>query len=243
MKIVAIIQARTGSTRFFNKTFVQLSERPLIWHVVNRLKYSNEINEIVLATTTEQRDDSLQKWSIEENISLFRGSEDDVLSRFYEAAKLYNADIIVRITADDPFKDPEIIDDVIKLLKEKNLDFSSNNYPASFPEGLDTEVFTFAALEEAHLNANDSFDREHVTQYFYRNPTKFKQENYSNIKDISHLRWTLDTEKDYEMVKIIYNHLYKDGLIFKMKDILELLEKYPEISEINKSVKRSDMYS
>jgi spore coat polysaccharide biosynthesis protein SpsF len=128
------------------------------------------------------------------------------------------------------------------LLNEE-LDFAYNNNPPSFPEGLDTEVFTFNALEQAYLNAKDAFEQEHVTQFFYRNPTLFKNKNYTYPQNKSYLRWTIDTVKDYEMATEVYNHLYKEGTIFLMNDIFELLKKYPAIAEINSDVKRSAMYS
>lgn len=242
MNIVALIQARVGSTRFPNKVFANLSGKPLIWHVVNRLKYSTLIDKIVLATTNNIFDDELVKWSNENNVNCFRGDENNVLERFYFAAKKYKADIVVRITADDPFKDPKIIDKVIELLIKDNLDFAYNNNPPTFPEGLDTEVFTFDALEKAYLNSKDGFEKEHVTQYFYRNSEIFKQSNYSNIENRSFLRWTIDTLKDYQMVQKVYDKLYRGNQIFYMDDILVLLEKHPEISKINQDESRSLMY-
>ena len=146
MNIVAIIQARLGSTRFPEKVFANLVGKPLIWHIINRLKYSQKINTIVLATTNTGRDDELAKWAEIESVNLYRGSENNVLERFYFAAKQYSADIIVRITADDPFKEPMIIDKVIEKLLSEKLDFAYNNNPPTFPEGLDTEVFTFKAI-------------------------------------------------------------------------------------------------
>lgn len=243
MKVAAIIQARTGSTRFPSKVFALLANKPLLWHIVNRLTFSKKIDEIVIATTTNLNDDRIESWAIENEVKVFRGSEEDVLARYYEAAKFCEADIIVRITADDPFKDPVIIDEVIELLQQENLDFAYNNNPPSFPEGLDTEVFTFSAIEKAYNNAKDDFEREHVTQYFYRNPTLFKHKNYAYSENKSYLRWTLDTLQDYEMVKEVYHHLYKEGSIFLMNDIFKLLELHPAIAEMNKDVKRSAMYS
>ncbi len=243
MNIVAIVQARTGSTRLPNKVFADLFGKPLIWHVFNRLTYSKKISTSILATTINNTDDALENWAQENGIVVYRGSENNVLERYYEAAKKYNADIVVRITADDPFKDPEIIDAVIHLLLNEQLDFAYNNNPPSFPEGLDTEVFTFNALEQAYLKSQDTFEQEHVTQFFYRNPTLFKNQNYTYPQNKSYLRWTIDTVKDYEMVTEVYNHLYKEGTIFLMNDIFELLKKYPAIAEINSDVKRSAMYS
>ena len=242
MNIVAIIQARLGSTRLAKKVFADLAGKPLIWHVINRLKYSDRINNIVLATTNSILDDELASWAIKEQVNLFRGSENNVLERFYFAAKHYSADIIVRITADDPFKDPLIIDKVIDMLLVDKLDFAYNNNPPTFPEGLDTEVFTFDALEIAYSKSQDIYEKEHVTQYFYRNEAKFNQANYSNENNLSNLRWTIDTELDYEMTKQVYELIYKENEIFFMDDILDCLHKYPEISRINQTVTRSDMY-
>lgn len=240
--IVAIIQARLGSTRFPRKIFADLAKRPLIWHVINRLKYSQKIDNIVLATTDTSIDDELAIWAENEGINIFRGSENNVLQRYYYAAKQYSANIIVRITADDPFKDPIIIDRVIAKLLNEELEFAYNNNPPTFPEGLDTEVFTYSALEKAYLESTDAYEKEHVTQYFYRNKDIFKQANYSNDRNLSGFRWTIDTELDYEMTKHIYDVLYKENEIFMMNDILELLEENPEISLINIKVSRSAMY-
>jgi len=240
--IVAIIQARLGSTRYPRKIFSILADKPLIWHVVDRLKYSKKIDKIVLATTINTIDDETEKWANEEEVPVFRGSENNVLERYYLAAKHFSADVVVRITADDPFKDPEIIDNVIDKLIIEKLDFAFNNKPATFPEGLDTEVFTFEALEKAYLNSVDNYEKEHVTQYFYKNSQQFKQANFFNNSNLSSLRWTIDTEEDYLMAKRIYDKLYLKGSIFLTLDILRLLEQSPEIAQININVPRSAMY-
>ena len=241
--VTAIIQARVGSTRLPNKVFCDLSGKPLIWHVCDRLKYSKLIDNIILATTVSANDNILEKWGNENKIKVFRGSEEDVLSRYYHAAVSSNSRTIVRVTADDPFKDPEIIDQVIRMLQNEKLDFCFNNNPSTFPEGLDTEVFTIDALEAAYEKSNDSFEREHVTQYFYRNTNQFKMKNYLHKSNLSHLRWTIDTKEDYLMASMVYNELYKEGRIFLLDDILKLLDEKPEIEKINNSVERSTMYS
>jgi len=242
MNIVAIIQARMGSTRLPNKTLSILAGKPLIWHVFNRLTYSRKITRIVLATTENPVDDVLEAWSIANGYDCYRGSENDVLSRFYFAAKQYNADLVVRVTADDPFKDPFLIDQVIEMSFNQQLDFAYNNKPATFPEGLDTEVFTFKSLKTAHERSTDNFEREHITQYFYRRPDEFSQGNLSNDVDVSWLRWTIDTETDLEMVRKLYDGLYQDGKIFTYQDILSYLNQYPDIAKINLKVPRSAMY-
>lgn len=243
MNIVAIIQARTGSTRLPNKIFNELAGKPLVWHVCERLKYSKRITKIVIATTNNIQDDILESWAKENKINYFRGSENDVLSRYYYAALEYEADIIVRITADDPFKDPDVIDMTIRLLTDNNLDFAYNNSPTSFPEGLDVEVFTQPALETAFLNAKTDFEKEHVTQFFYKNIEKFNNANLLHNENLSHYRWTIDTNTDYLMAREVYENLYKENEIFKLNDILDLLKRYPEIAEINASELRSAMYN
>ncbi|MDR0428167.1 MAG: glycosyltransferase family protein [Dysgonamonadaceae bacterium] len=242
---VAIIQARCSSTRLPNKIFADLSGKPLIWHVIDRLTFCRKIDKIVLATTTHRSDDKLVEWASREHIACFRGSEDNVLNRYYAAAKslsLKQEDILIRITADDPFKEPTLIDRTIEPVENGKTQFAYNNNPPSFPEGLDCEVFTMAALKLSEIYSKDPYEREHVTQYMYRHPEIFKGLNISNEHDLSYLRLTMDTEEDYEMAKIIYAHLYKENQLFTLTDILSLLQKHPEIAQINASVKRSDMY-
>ena len=196
----------------------------------------------MLATTTNTVDDTLVAWCKENNVSYFRGDENNVLKRYYDAATTYKADIIIRITADDPFKDPKVIDAVINLLKENNLDFAYNNNPPSFPEGLDTEVFTYEAIKKAAEADTTDFEKEHVTQYFYHNPQKFKCANYSYKENVSHIRLTVDTERDFELAQNIYKKLSPNDEMFYLEDVLALIQKEPGLLEINKGVKRSAMY-
>lgn len=244
MKVVAIIQARCGSTRFPNKVFADLCGKPFIWHVVNRLKHACSLDHIVLATTDNPLDDKLYHWAKENGVDIYRGSENDVLNRYYGAAIYSKADVIVRITADDPFKEPVLIDEAVNTLQKGGYDFVCNNCPPSYPEGLDIEVFTKEALDiEEELSTSD-FEREHVTQYIYHHPDDFKIFNLSNAgENLSCLRWTVDTEKDFQMVTRIYSSLYKnDAEIFHMNDILQLLKEHPEIGRMNSNVVRSEMY-
>lgn len=240
--ITAIIQARMSSTRLPGKILTEFSGDTLLGHIINRVSESNVISKIVVATSTDSSNDELISWLDNRGIASFRGSENDVLNRYYEAARASGAMHIARITADDPFKDPEVIDAVGRMYLDEKLDFAYNNKPPSFAEGLDTEIFSFAALERANKNAADAFEREHVTQHFYRNPRAFRQKNYSSPVDYSHLRWTIDTAEDLAMAKVVYENLYKPGKVFLAKDILELIKEKPEIPQINQGVKRSDMY-
>lgn len=238
----AIIQARMSSTRLPGKTLLPLAARPLIQHVVDRISACETIDQVVLATTDSPADDPLVEWATAAGVVCFRGSEEDVLGRYFAAAQACGATIVARVTADDPFKDPQVTDMVVRHLLEHGLDFAYNNKPPTFPEGLDAEVFTFAALESAARDATDPFEREHVTQYFYRHPELFRQENVPCERQLSHLRWTLDTEADYRMAQAVYDRLYDGHRIFLMDDVLALLAAHPEISVINADEQRSAMY-
>jgi spore coat polysaccharide biosynthesis protein SpsF len=242
MNIAAIIQARTGSTRLPNKVFLDLEGKPLIWHVFDRIKESKFINQFILATTDNKNDQELETWALNNKLSIYRGSEDDVLDRYYQAAKLFEADIIVRITADDPLKDVTVVDEVIYELLKNNVDFTFNNNPVSYPEGMDVEVFKFKALEIANNKSVDPFEREHVTQFFHRNTLIFTTKNISYYKNLSHLRFTIDTLQDYKFARLIYKRLYNFNKRFEFQDVLKLIESNPEFAYINNNEKRSEMY-
>jgi spore coat polysaccharide biosynthesis protein SpsF len=234
--ITAIIQARMGSSRLPGKTMMEISGKPFLQLVIERTKVSKLINSIVVATTSGKSDDPIIKLCNKLKISYFRGSERDVLDRYYQAALQHNASIIVRITGDDPFKDPEVIDKAIStfLALGENIDYVSNTIKVTYPIGIDVEVFSFNALEKAWKESSDKYDREHVTPYIYNHPELFRLKNIENDKDLSYLRWTIDYDSDMRFTKEVYSRLYKEGQIFFMRDILELLEKEPWIVEINK---------
>lgn len=243
MKINAIIQARCGSTRFPNKVFADIVGKPLIWHVVNRLKYANMVDDIIVATTTNAKDNDIEKWCCSESVKCFRGSENDVLNRYYSASVAYPSDVVVRVTADDPFKEPTIIDSVINKLIDEKLDIVTNNFPPTFPEGLDCEAFTFKTLDIMNSKAKESFEREHVTQFAYHHPDMFKIGNLVSNMQLSAYRWTIDNIEDYEMVKAIYaNRESGNEEILLMNEILDIITKHPEIAKMNLGVKRSAMY-
>lgn len=243
MKVNAIIQARCGSTRFPNKVFSLIEGKPLIWHVVNRLKYANKIDDIIVATTVSAKDDKIEEWCKDNNIHCFRGSEENVLNRYYSTSEAFPSDFVVRITADDPFKEPKVIDAVITKLIEEEYDHVTNNLPPSFPEGLDCEAFKKEALDRSEKEAETAFEREHVTQYIYHHPEIFRIGNVSNGENLSYLRWTIDKEADFKMVKAVYAHRNpKNKGILLMDEILDILKANPEIAKINSEVERSAMY-
>ncbi len=243
MIVNAIIQARCGSTRFPNKVFALIDGKPLLWHVVNRLKYATKIDDIIVATTVSEKDDKIEEWCKENNVHCFRGSEENVLNRYYSASQAFPSDYVVRITADDPFKEPKVIDAVITKLIEEGYDHVTNNLPPSFPEGLDCEAFKKSALDRSEKEAETAFEREHVTQYIYHHPEIFKIGNVSNGENLSYLRWTVDKDVDFEMVKAVYAHRNPANKgILLMDEILEILKANPEIEKINSEVERSAMY-
>lgn len=243
MSVNAIIQARCGSTRFPNKVFALIDGKPLIWHVVNRLKYAQKIDDIIVATTVSEKDDKIEEWCKENNVHCFRGSEENVLNRYYSASEAFPSDYVVRITADDPFKEPKVIDAVVTKLIEEGYDHVTNNLPPSFPEGLDCEAFKKSALDRSEKEAETAFEREHVTQYIYHHPEIFKIGNVSNPENLSYLRWTVDKDVDFEMVKAVYSHRNPANKgILLMDEILNILKTNPEIEKINSEVERSAMY-
>jgi spore coat polysaccharide biosynthesis protein SpsF len=232
-----------GSSRLPNKIFKKISGKPLLWHVVDRLRFSSKIDKIIIATTIEKRDDVVCDWCKKNEINFFRGEEENVLKRYHDACVYLNLkddDVIVRVTSDDPFKDPYLIDNMLLTMERENLDFVYNNSPATYPEGLDVEIFRFSLLKNNINSISEDFDKEHVTQYFYR--MDIKKNNFKNDEDLSHLRWTIDTKSDIKMTRRIYSDLYKEGCLFSTTDILDYLEKNPNVSKMNSSVKRSLMY-
>jgi len=241
LKTIAIVQARTGSTRLPSKVLLPLGEKFSIQWVIDRIKKCKEIDSVLLATTTHKSDDALESLCKDMGIVCFRGSENDVLDRYYSTAKFFNLgsnDIVVRITGDCPLIDPEICGNVISLIKSKDLDYVSNTVTCTFPDGLDCEAMKFGTLEKSWQQAKLKYEREHVTQYILRHPELFKIGNYTHVEDLSALRWTLDTPEDYQFIKAVIEGIGNEH--FDMKDILNFLEKHPELHNINSSIIRNE---
>jgi len=238
MKIDAIFQVRCASTRLPNKIFKKILGKPLLWHVVNRVRASKKIDRIILATTKNKGDDKIISFAKKEKLLYFRGSDEDVLDRFYQAAKEHKVKIIARITPDNPFQEPEIVDQLAgEFLSAKgNLDYLSNTIKHTYPEGLNVEIFTFSALEKSWQNAKKPSEREHVTPYIWKNPKKFKIKNIEFSKNLSRLRFTVDYQKDLDFSRIVYQHLYFKKKIFLLKDILKLIKRNPDILKINQGI-------
>lgn len=243
MKIVAIIQARMGSTRLPGKILKTVMNKTLLEYQLERVRSSLLVDEIVVATTEKESDNKIVALCVELGVHVYRGSENDVLSRYYGAAIECNADIIVRLTSDCPLIDPAIIDQVIQLYiggREK-VDYASNALERTFPRGLDTEVFSFDALQKAHERASLERDREHVTAYMYTKHNQFKLANLISVKKLGSHRWTVDTEEDFELMRRIIEALYLDNPQFTMQDVLNLLEENPTWLEINAHIEQKKL--
>ena len=243
--ISAIIQARCGSTRLPEKIFKDLYGKPILWHVCNRVKQTPLVSQIIVATTNLPEDAVVENFCSTNNIPFYRGSSDDVLSRYYESAKKFNVDIIIRITSDCPVIDPVILNKMIGefLLQNQNsrVDYLSNSIVRTFPRGLDVEIFSIDTLERTFNEAKLQYEREHVTPYIYQHPEIFKIKNFANDKNFSFYRWTVDTIEDYNLIEQIYKELYPGKNIFLFEDILELFERKPELIGINKSIEQKGL--
>ncbi len=243
MKNLAIIQARTGSSRLPDKVLMKLEDKTVIEHVFNRVKKSRLVSDIVVATTLKEEDLRIVKICAENNIKVYCGSENDVLDRFYQIAKILNPDNIVRITADCPVIDPNIIDLVIVQHIQKNADYTCNGLDkVTFPDGQDVEVIKFEALKIAYLESTLKSEKEHVTPFIRYKPDRFKLLNVENTHDLSDQRWTLDNIEDFKLLKIIFSNLYQENNFFGMEQIFKFIEKNPDVKKINDRIIRNEGY-
>jgi spore coat polysaccharide biosynthesis protein SpsF len=239
MKTIAIIQARMGSTRLPGKVLQDLAGKSMLARVVSRTCRAKALQEVVIATTTNALDDAIVELCEAHNWSWFRGSEDDVLDRFYQAAKKYKADLIIRITSDCPLIEPEIVNQVVQEFMERQpeIDYASNIWPRrTFPQGLDTEIMRMDVLKRAWYEDRNPFWREHVTPYIYRNPDRFRIHNVLGQVDYSAMRWTVDATEDLTFVRQIYDYFDHDG--FSWHEVLKALEEHPEWLEINRHIQQ-----
>ena len=248
MKIGAIIQARTTSTRLPGKVLKELpynSGITCLEQVIRKLKKSKRLNSIIIATTKEIEDDPIIDIAKEESVKHFRGSKENVLSRYYLTAKENNIDIIVRITSDCPCIDADITDLTIDDYINKMADYTSNSLIRTYPHGLDVEVFNFNSLEKAYKNATKDYEREHVTPYINRNPQKFKINIVKAPKELysPDIRITLDTEEDYALLCAVYDYLYLKDKYFNAYGIVNLFNEKPWLKLINKKIIQKKIFS
>ena len=238
MKVVAIVQARLGSVRLPEKVLKTITEKPMIELLLSRLSKSKELNEIVVATSSRNENDKLEFLVETLGYKCTRGSENDVLRRFYESAISCQADVIVRITGDCPLVDPELVDECVREFKKNDIDYFSNIDPATYPDGLDIEVFSFKCLKRAYQDASSKYDREHVTTYI-RNSEAFMKSSMQNSIDLSNQRWSVDEPEDLELIRNIFEYFSPD-IYFSWNRVSELITSKPEFFKINESIKNNE---
>jgi len=266
--VIAIIQARMASSRLPGKVLLDIGGQPMLARVVERVKRARTVERVVVATTTDPSDDPVERLCQERGYPCYRGSAQDVLDRYYQAARLFGAEIVVRITADCPAVDPGLIDETVKALYEPSTvsrqsalvgcpgssavddihpstfyDFAANRLPPpwgrTYPIGLDVEVCTFAGMETAWKEARQPHQREHVMPFFYENPQRFRIRLLDYETDLSAYRWTVDNAEDLELLRQIYNR-FGERDDFSWLDVLALFEREPELAQINAGMRHKD---
>jgi len=248
MKTIAIIQARMGATRLPGKVLRQLCGRSVLARVIARVRVARLLAGVMVATTESPGDDAVAAECAKLGVPCFRGSEQDVLSRYFGAAQSGGAEAVARVTADCPLFDGALLDRMLTEFEEANrstvtVDYLSNIVKRTFPRGLDVEVFTFAALERAHVEATQPHEREHVTPYFYQHPELFRLRSFEGDADYSAHRWTLDTPEDWRLIEEIYRALHHEARLFTTEDVLKLLKQQPELTKLNADVEQKRLGS
>jgi glutamate-1-semialdehyde 2,1-aminomutase len=238
MKVVAIVQARMGSTRLPDKVLKSIAGKPMIELLLARLSRAREVNQIVVATSLAPRNAPLVECVKQLGYACEMGSEDDVLARYLQAALKHSAEVVVRITGDCPLIDPELVDDAVRMFKQGDFDYVSNSYPPTYPDGLDVEVFLVEALIRADRETTKPSDREHVTPYL-RTPNLFRQGTATGSSDLSMLRWTVDEPADFKVVSAVFEHFAPD-IHFGWRQVLELQREKPDLFSANARIIRNE---
>lgn len=240
MKVLAIIQARSSSTRLPGKVLMKIEDKTMLEHVCDRVLASKLVDEVLVATTMNRSDLPIVKICAEKGIRIYAGSENDVLDRFYQAAKIIKPDNVLRITADCPIIDPANIDKVIAEHLKSGADYTGNTVgKETYPDGQDSEIFTFEALKKSWKEAVLASEREHVTQYMKKNDAVFNIIGVESKVDLSEHRWTVDDKEDLEFIRAINKELYPKNSLFDMEEVLKLLKTKPELSKINYHIERN----
>lgn len=240
---IALIQARTGARRLPNKVLLKLKDKTVLEHVIARVQKARTVKEAVVVTTVQPEDLKIVELVSGQGVRVLCGSQNDVLDRYYQAARLLGAEHIVRITADCPLMDPVVIDQVVNCYFKNKADYCSNALTQTFPDGLDVEVFSFAALSKAWKNASLTSEREHVTPYIRNHKKMFKVFSLEHKDSLGSHRWTLDEPKDYEFLKKIFDGLYAQDPFFGMDDVLGFIDSNPKLKIINADILRNAGYA
>lgn len=240
MKIVTIIQARMGSTRLPGKIMKDLGGATVLARVVRRVRRAPLLGEVVIATTTEPADDVILQEGRRLSVQVFRGDESDVLDRYYRAAQLAKPEAVVRITSDCPLIEPEITEHTVRRFLDQQPDYASNALERTYPRGLDTEVMTQQTLARAWQEAQQPYQRSHVTPYIYENPSRFRILSVTGDTDYSGHRWTVDTPEDLTFVRKVYERFDNDDS-FHWKQVLALVDREPDLMDLNRNVRQKQL--
>lgn len=242
MSVGVIVQARMGSTRLPGKVLKKVQGKTLLEFLIERVKIAKLVDQVIIATTHSQKDKAIATVASRNNLKVFRGSENDVLDRYFQCANHFHLKTIVRITGDCPLIDPKIIDEVIRFYRKGRFDYATNGIDSTFPDGMDVEVFSFKALKRAWSEARLESEREHVTAYIWKNKSIFKIGTYKGSVDNSSLRLTVDEPKDLKLVRRIIADLYPKNSEFSLADIILHLKKNPSLLKINSKISRNEGY-
>ena len=240
MKPVAIIQVRMGSTRLPGKVLKKLNGITVLESLLNQLNYSKLLNDKIIATTSNSEDDVIFNFCKSKEIKCYRGSQDDVLDRYYNCAKKFSINTIIRITSDCPLMDPQVVDDVIDFYLKNSYDYVNNFYKRTYPYGNDVEIFSLKVLEKVWEKATKPSEREHVTPYIYNNPDEFSLGWIENKENLSEFHWTIDRKEDLIFVQNIFKKISKRPIF--MKDIIDVIKDDPSLLEINKNTNPNEGY-
>lgn len=238
-----IMQARMGSTRLPGKVLRPIDGRPMLSYQLERLQAASRVEKMVVATSTAPADDAIVEFCNAQKVAYTRGPEDDVLARYAQAAVQFDARVVVRVTSDCPLIEPTLVDDAIAQFEAGGFDYVSNMIEPTWPYGMAVEVFSRAALDEAHREATDPREREHVTPFIYWRPQRYSLKSLVRSPDLSQCRWTVDTPEDFELVSRIITALYPRNPRFTLADVLALLERNPSWSAINAHVQQKSISS
>lgn len=240
---IGVVQARLGSTRLPGKVLLPVAGAPMLLRQLERLRRCRTLDRLVVATSEVGADDAIARMCGEHGVACRRGSLEDVLDRFRGAALAEGAEVVVRLTGDCPLADPAVIDHIVEVFLASGCDYASNTLVPTYPDGLDAEVMTFAALDQAWKEARLPSEREHVTPFIYKHRELFSCRNVANDVDLCALRWTVDDAADLAFVRAVYDALYPHDSAFSMAAVLDLLEKRPDIAALRSKAPRNEGYA
>jgi spore coat polysaccharide biosynthesis protein SpsF len=241
MNALVIIQARMSSSRLPGKVLKNLNQKPLLQWMIERVQRCEEVDKIVIATSTSNDDDAISEWCNNHNIHCYRGELDNVLARFYHAATYYQADIIIRLTADCPIIDPKVIDEHIRFYRQNNYDYVSNGPEMTYPDGMGVEVFSYLTLQKVFQQATLASEKEHVTAFIYNHPKEFRLYNFKYHQDFSWIRVTVDYPEDFTLIEKLVNGLLPNNE-FTLEDIINYVKKHPDMLNINNQYSPNEGY-